>query len=179
MTRFLSQWSTSSLGKTEASRYISLLSLTSSWVTCLRRSGSSGTTLEILFNLTEGAGRRQRVSSIWLRLNCTCCGLSCKVGREHALGDGWYIMQFPEFCLALSYSVCNTDDSSCRCIKSVSFYPTNDILLFKKININGIIFIYHFNHFRPMTAGIGSSTSVTLKRTAVRIINGWIDYINY
>lgn len=36
-------------------------------------------------------------------------------------------------------------DSSCWCIKSVSFYPTNDILLFKNINNNGIIINYHFN----------------------------------
>lgn len=76
--QFLSQWSTSSLGKTEASSSVSLLSLTSNWVTCLSRSGSSGTILEILFSLTEGGGvgvggRGQRFSSDWVKLNCRGC----------------------------------------------------------------------------------------------------------
>lgn len=80
--RFLSQWSTSSLGKTEASRSVSLLSLTSSWVTCLSRSGSSGTMLEILFNLTEGAGRRQRFKyDLDAVERHSGCGLSCKAGN--------------------------------------------------------------------------------------------------
>lgn len=70
--QFLSQWSTSSLGKTEASSSNSLLSLTSSWVTCLSRSGSSGTILEILFSLTERGGG-QKFSSDWVELNCRGC----------------------------------------------------------------------------------------------------------
>lgn len=114
--QFLSQWRTSSLGKTEASSSDSLLSLTSSWVTCLSRSGSSGTILEILFSLTEGGEgsevqlRPGQVEVQWLR------------GQEQASGGGWLIAQCPEVWLAARLP-CSTTGIKYWCsLKNIWFW---------------------------------------------------------